>query len=320
LRDTARPLGVGAKRFDIKLNTVYHATSDGHVSVVFVGGFTGRVQILAGRTAKPSEPVSFPGDEYVSGLIRRGDRSLPGVLKLLPSRAQRPEPVVPTVNYLRIPLLGVALAFVLFLPGIIQEGGPTYLAATGQTQGPYLGRWLLLAAAMFLISAMVYAIRTHIAGPPARAAAREVASILTEPHERVVTVAAHNGEPVLVLSSHALYHGKADAWQRIGWADVAVVRWSTQDNALLVSGTEKVSVPLDGAADLVEIAHSLIAPTLLLTTTTEIGTISVRREPHSDHLIWRVRLDEHIDPADPDLTARVDAAIHAISTELGLNS
>lgn len=73
LRETARPLGVGAKRFDIKLNTVYHAASDGHVSVVFVGGFTGRVQILAGPTAKPSEPVSFPGDEYVSGLIRRGE-------------------------------------------------------------------------------------------------------------------------------------------------------------------------------------------------------------------------------------------------------
>lgn len=253
-------------------------------------------------------------------LYALADRSLNGLLTLLPSRAHRGVPVVPTVNYLRIPLLGVALSFVLFLPGIIQEGGPTYLAATGQTQSPYLGRWLLLAAAMFLISAIVYAIRTRIAGAPARAAAREVASILTEPHERVVTVAAHNGEPVLVLSSHALYHGKAGAWQRIGWADVAVVRWSTQDNALLVSGTEKVSVPLEGPADLVDIAHSLIAPTLLLTTTTEIGTISVRREPHSDHLIWRVRLDEHVDPADPDVTARVDAAIHAMSTELGLHS
>lgn len=73
LRETATPLGVGGKRFDIKLNTVYHATADGHVSVVFVGGFTGSVQILAGRTAKPTEPVSFPGTEYVSGLIRRGE-------------------------------------------------------------------------------------------------------------------------------------------------------------------------------------------------------------------------------------------------------
>lgn len=253
-------------------------------------------------------------------LYALADRSLRSVLKLLPSKPHQDAPPVPTVNYIRIPALGVALTFVLFLPGIIQEGGPTYLAATGQTQAPYLGRWLLLAAAMFLISAMVYAIRTRIAGAPARAAAREVASILTEPHERVVTVAAHHGEPALVLSSHALYHGKADAWQRIGWADIAVVRWSTQDNALLVSGMEKHSVPLDEPGHLVELAHSLIAPTLLLTRSTEVGTISVRREPYSDHLIWRVRLDHGIDPADPNVTGRVDAAIHAMSTDLGLNS
>jgi hypothetical protein len=73
LRERAAPLGVGGPRFDIKLNTVYRAEADGHVSVTFVGGFTGRVQILAGRTNPPAEPVSFPGDEYVSGLIRRGE-------------------------------------------------------------------------------------------------------------------------------------------------------------------------------------------------------------------------------------------------------
>lgn len=65
--------GVGGRRFDITLNTVYRAEADGHVSVTFVGGFTGRVQILAGRTDPPTEPVCFPGDEYVSGLIRRGE-------------------------------------------------------------------------------------------------------------------------------------------------------------------------------------------------------------------------------------------------------
>ncbi len=253
-------------------------------------------------------------------LYALADRSLHSLLKLVPSAPHKGVPVVPTVNYLRIPALGVAFTFVLFLPGIIQEGGPTYLAATGQTQAPYLGRWLLLAAAMFLVSAIVYAIRTRIAGAPARAAAREVASILTEPHERVVTVAAHDGAPALVLSSHALYHGKADAWQRIGWADVADVRWSTQDSALLVSGTEKHSVPLDEPTDLVDVAHGLIATTVLLTTATEVGTVSVRRRPHSDQLVWRVRLDRHIDPTDPSVNARVDAAIHAMTIDLGLNS
>lgn len=44
----------------------------------------------------------------------------------------------------------------MFLPGIIEQGASTYLAATGQTQQPFLGRWLLLTAAMFGASAIVY--------------------------------------------------------------------------------------------------------------------------------------------------------------------
>jgi hypothetical protein len=66
---------------------------------------------------------------------------------------------VPLLNYLRIPALGSALTLLLFLPGIVKQGAPTMMAATGQTQEPFLGRWLLLTAAMFGVSAVVYAIR-----------------------------------------------------------------------------------------------------------------------------------------------------------------
>ncbi len=66
---------------------------------------------------------------------------------------------VPLVNYVRVPALGSALTLLLFLPGIIKQGAPTVLAATGQTQEPFMGRWLLLTAAMFGISAILYAAR-----------------------------------------------------------------------------------------------------------------------------------------------------------------
>lgn len=66
---------------------------------------------------------------------------------------------VPLVNYLRVPALGSALTLLLFLPGIVKQGAPTVLAATGQTQDPFLGRWLLLTAAMFGVSALLYAAR-----------------------------------------------------------------------------------------------------------------------------------------------------------------
>jgi len=46
----------------------------------------------------------------------------------------------------------------VFLPGIIEQGAPTYLAATGQTQAPFLGRWLLFTAIAFALSAVAYAV------------------------------------------------------------------------------------------------------------------------------------------------------------------
>jgi hypothetical protein len=75
---------------------------------------------------------------------------------------KRPMPV-PFVNYLRLPVLGSALTLLMFLPGIIEQGAGTYVAATGQTQQPFLGRWLLLTAAMFAISAVAFAIRLLLA-------------------------------------------------------------------------------------------------------------------------------------------------------------
>ena len=66
-------------------------------------------------------------------------------------------------NHVRIPALGSALTLLVFLPGIIGQGAPTYLAATGQTQEPFLGRWLLLTAAMFGASAVAYTARLALA-------------------------------------------------------------------------------------------------------------------------------------------------------------
>jgi hypothetical protein len=71
-------------------------------------------------------------------------------------------------NYLRIPALGSGLTLLVFLPGIIEQGASTYLAATGQTQQPFFGRWLLLTAAMFGASAVAYLVRATFARRRAR--------------------------------------------------------------------------------------------------------------------------------------------------------
>jgi hypothetical protein len=69
---------------------------------------------------------------------------------------------VSVVNYVRVPALGSGLTLLVFLPGIIEQGSATVYAAAGQTQEPFLGRWLLLTAAMFGLSAIAYAVRMAV--------------------------------------------------------------------------------------------------------------------------------------------------------------
>jgi hypothetical protein len=86
------------------------------------------------------------------------------ILRALARRRRGGQLRVPVRNHLRIPALGSGLTLLVFLPGIIGQGASTYLAATGQTQQPFLGRWLLLTAAMFTTSAIVYLVRAAVAG------------------------------------------------------------------------------------------------------------------------------------------------------------
>lgn len=83
--------------------------------------------------------------------------------RLLPRRLGRVKVPVSPLNYVRVPLLASGLTLLVFLPGIIEQGGPDYLAATGQTQEGFLGRWLLLTAGMFGVSALAYLIRLVVA-------------------------------------------------------------------------------------------------------------------------------------------------------------
>jgi hypothetical protein len=63
------------------------------------------------------------------------------------------------LNYVRAPTLGSVLLLLLFLPGIIEQGAATYRAATGMNQHPFLARWLLITATLFVISAACYLFR-----------------------------------------------------------------------------------------------------------------------------------------------------------------
>nr|WP_296769876.1 hypothetical protein [Rhodococcus sp. (in: high G+C Gram-positive bacteria)] len=98
-------------------------------------------------------------DLFLFPLYALADRSLTSGLNAVRGRAPRIAWTISPLNYLRIPLMGTALTFVVFFPGIISQGSQSYTTATGLTQEPFLGRWLALTAALFGVSALAYALR-----------------------------------------------------------------------------------------------------------------------------------------------------------------
>jgi hypothetical protein len=96
-------------------------------------------------------PVFAGADRVVSSLSARL------------ARRGRSTPTVPVVNYLRVPLLACGLVTLMFLPGIIRQGSAAYTRANGQTQEPFLGRWLLLCAAILLVALVAYLVANLVA-------------------------------------------------------------------------------------------------------------------------------------------------------------
>jgi hypothetical protein len=68
------------------------------------------------------------------------------------------------VNYLRVPALLSGFAFIVWFPLILGLPGDGYEAASGLSADPFLGRWLLLTAALFAGSGVLYAVNLRRRG------------------------------------------------------------------------------------------------------------------------------------------------------------
>jgi hypothetical protein len=71
---------------------------------------------------------------------------------------------VPAINHLRVPAILSGVAFLMFFPLILGLDSARYAADTGLDVDVFLGRWLGICAALFLGSALIYAIRLRRAG------------------------------------------------------------------------------------------------------------------------------------------------------------
>ncbi|MFI5755048.1 hypothetical protein [Streptomyces sp. NPDC051569] len=81
------------------------------------------------------------------------------------SQSGRPAPTAPrgAVNHLRVPLFLSLLLLLVYWPLVLRLPGP-YEEATGLSVEVFLGRWLLITAAFFLLSAAVLVIRRRTRG------------------------------------------------------------------------------------------------------------------------------------------------------------
>lgn len=68
-------------------------------------------------------------------------------------------PLVPWINHLRVPAVISAVLLAISFPLVLRLQPATYQAATGLTPAPYLTRWLLITAALFGASAILYTAR-----------------------------------------------------------------------------------------------------------------------------------------------------------------
>lgn len=105
--------------------------------------------------------VLFPAysatDRLVALLARRRRAGAAGAAGAADAGGSRPD--VALVNHVRVPLAATALTFLVFFPGILEQGSNAFRSATGQDQDPYLLRWVLLSAAIWLLSGLVWAVR-----------------------------------------------------------------------------------------------------------------------------------------------------------------
>lgn len=95
--------------------------------------------------------IAFP---LYSALNRVAGRAVGG-------RASEPDDDtrVPAINYLRVPFILSAFCFLLFFPLILGLSADRYAASAGMDIDMFLGRWLGITAALFLGSALAYAVR-----------------------------------------------------------------------------------------------------------------------------------------------------------------
>jgi hypothetical protein len=134
----------------------------------------GRVLIWIVAAALLHDLVALPLYSGLSRLTQGAAESAIG------SRAS----MLAALNHVRIPAALSLLLLVVYLPLILRVDPDRYMDTTGLSLDLYLGRWLLISAALFLISGVVYAIRLRRGAIEGAIGGGEAPSAAPDPGDR----------------------------------------------------------------------------------------------------------------------------------------
>ena len=143
--------------------------------------------------------------------------------------------------------------------------------------------------------------------------------------ERVLSSARLRDGGWLAATDRAL----VGAGWRATWSAATHAQWyddtSTLEVAWLDAAGERRdrSLVLEEPGLLPETVHERVTATILLSRHLPVSgrsgvRVVARRQPGSDEVEWQVVADAGVDAADPQVSARVDEAVRAMGTELGL--
>jgi hypothetical protein len=143
--------------------------------------------------------------------------------------------------------------------------------------------------------------------------------------ERVLSAARRSDGGWLVATDQGLV---GVGW-RAAWSAATHAQWYDDAATLQVAWLDDAgerhdrSIVLDEPGLLPETVHERVTSTILLSRHLALHDghgvrVVARRQPGSDEIEWQVVADAGVDADDPQVSARVEAAVRAMGAELGL--
>lgn len=136
-----------------------------------------------------------------------------------------------------------------------------------------------------------------------------------------------DGSPV-VATNHRLWLTTPDGLTSIGWADVERATFDQESDLLTVIETASMGnrprryrLRIEGALALLDVIRERVKASVILSRNVLIADgkgvrIAGRRRPDTGALAWNVTADAGLDVANPEVRARIEAALAEIRAEL----